>query len=220
MSYKNVNTAKYFSFILNQLLASCTFTIKIYFEINLKTNKLSLDSEKSTQTVLQKSKEASDKNLSIENSGNIFKESLENNLSQSNVEENKGQATFVIEVNRDMKEVLEQPTSTITTTEQKRGGFTCFVLFCYNNSKVNKGLSVNVILKEPVFRKKWLYMIYRKNFNPTSRHRVCSEHFVGGKKTYENNAPTIVPKTFKPIVFKERKSRNSLGLTEKTTNSI
>ena len=107
MSYKNVNTAKYFSFILNQLLASCTFTIKIYFEINLKTNKLSLDSEKSTQTVLRKSKEASDKNLSIENSGNIFKESLDNNLSQSNVEENKGQATFVIEVNRDMKEVSQ-----------------------------------------------------------------------------------------------------------------
>ena len=148
---------------------------------------MSLDSEKSTKTVLLKSKEASEKKLSTENSSNIFKESLDNNLSQSNVEENKGHATFVIEVNRDMKEILEQPTSTITTTEQKRGGFTCCVLFCYNNSKVNKGLSVNVILKEPVFRKKWLHMIYRKNFNPTSGDRVYSEHFVGGKKTYGNN---------------------------------
>ena len=98
----------------------------------------------------------------MENSGNIFTESLENNITQSNVEENKGQVAFVIEVNHDMKEVLEQPTSTITTTKQKRGGFMCCILFCYNNSKVNKGLSVNVILKEPVFRKKWLHMIYRK----------------------------------------------------------
>ena len=42
----------------------------------------------------------------MENSGNIFTESLENNITQSNVEENKGQVAFVIEVNRDMKEVL------------------------------------------------------------------------------------------------------------------
>ena len=99
---------------------------------------MSLDSGKSTQTVLSKTIEASDNNLSKEYSDNLFKESLDNNLSKSNVEENKGQATFVIEVNRDMKEIVEQPTSTITTTEQKRGGFTCCVPLCYNNFKVNK----------------------------------------------------------------------------------
>ena len=65
----------------------------------------------------------------MENSGNIFTESLENNITQSNVEENKGQVAFVIEVNHDMKEVLEQPTSTITTTKQKRGGFMCYIFF-------------------------------------------------------------------------------------------
>ena len=52
----------------------------------------------------------------------------------------------------------------------------------------------------------------QQNVNPTSGRRVCSKHFVGGKKTYENNFPTIVPKTIKPIVFKERKSRNNLEL--------
>lgn len=46
---------------------------------------MSLDSEKSTQTVLLKTKEASDNNLSKENSDNLFKETLNNNLSQSNV---------------------------------------------------------------------------------------------------------------------------------------
>ena len=71
----------------------------------------------------------------------LFKESLDNNLSPLNIEEIKGQATFVIEVNPDTKEVVEQPTSTITTTEQKRGGFTCCAPLGYNNSKVNKDLS-------------------------------------------------------------------------------
>ena len=83
-----------------------------------------------------------------------------------------------------MKEVVEQPTSTITTTEQKRGGFTCCVPLCYNNSKVNKGLSFYAIPKEPVLRKMCLHMICWKSFNPTSGHRVCSEYFVGEKKTY------------------------------------
>ena len=75
---------------------------------------MSLDSEESTKTALLKTKEASD-NLSKENWDNLFKESLDNNLSQLNVEENKRQATFVTEVNRDVKEVLQQPTLTIWT---------------------------------------------------------------------------------------------------------
>ena len=58
-----------------------------------------------------------------------------------NIEEIKGQINFVTEVNHDTKEVVEQPTSTITTTEQKRGGFTCYVPLCYNNSKDKKDLS-------------------------------------------------------------------------------
>ena len=98
-----------------------------------------------------KTKEA---NLSKENSNNSFKESLDYNLSQLNVEENKGQATFAIEVNRDMKEVAEQPTSTILTTEQKRGGFKCFLPLCYHNSKVKKVLSFYFIWNEPVLSQK------------------------------------------------------------------
>ena len=125
-----------------------------------------------------------------------------------------------INVNRDMKEVAEQPTSTITTTGQKKGGFTCCVPLCLNNSQDNKGLSFHVIPKEPVLSKMWLHMTCRENFNPTFGHHVGSEHFVDREKTYENNVPTIVPKKIKPIVFKERKYRNRLGLIEKTTNSL
>ena len=68
---------------------------------------MSVDSEKSTQTVLENWY-----NLFTEI---IYKNSLDNNLSQSNVEENKGQITFVTEVNRDVKEVVQQATLTIWT---------------------------------------------------------------------------------------------------------
>ena len=89
----------------------------------------------------------------------------------------------------------------------KTGGFTCCVPQCYNNSKVNKDLSFYVIPKDPELRKKWLHKISRKNFNPTTGHRVCSVHFEGGKKTYTNSVPTIVPKTIKLTTFKERLSQ-------------
>ena len=70
------------------------------------------------------------------------------------LKKNKGQATFVIEVNRDMKEVVEQPKLNITTTEQKGGGFTCCVPLCYNNCKVNKGFVFLCYSKRAVLRKK------------------------------------------------------------------
>ena len=54
-------------------------------------------------------------------------------------------------------------------------------------------------------QKKWLYMISRKDFYPGPGHRVCSEHFVGGKKTYMNNVPVIVPKNKSNKENKERK---------------
>ena len=60
-------------------------------------------------------------------------------------------------------------------------------------------------------------MIYRKNLNRTSGHRVCSEHFVGGKR-HDSNVFTIVPEAAKPTVIKERKSRNSFGLIEKNNH--
>ena len=92
------------------------------------------------------------------------------------------------------------------------GGITCCVPHCFNNSKTNKELSFYVIPKEKNVRKLWLSKISRKNFTPSTSHRVCSEHFVGGKKTYMNNVPTVVPKTIKITERKARETRNSLGL--------
>ena len=82
--------------------------------------------------------------------------------------------------------------------------------------KKNKDLHFYVIPKDRALRKECIRQISRKDFTPGKEHRVCSAHFEGGKKTYDNNIPTIVPKTIKPSKGKERTSRNSLGLI--TTN--
>ena len=63
------------------------------------------------------------------------------------------------------------------------GGITCCVPTCFNNSVKNKELFFYVVPKDNQLRSKWLCMIRRKNFVPSSSHRVCSVHFVGGKKT-------------------------------------
>ena len=98
---------------------------------------------------------------------------------------------------------MKQPTA--------RGGFTCCVPHCFSNSKKEKTLSFYRIPKDKTFRKIWLHKISRKDFQPTDGHRVCSAHFVDGKKTYMNNVPLIVPKTVKPIQSKPRQTLASSG---------
>ena len=96
------------------------------------------------------------------------------------------------------------------------GGFTCCVPGCFNNNKKNPELSFYNFPngKSPEsreLRKKWIHLISRKSFTPTLGHRVCSQHFPGGRKTYMNCLPTIVPKTIKPRLTEPRsttKARN------------
>ena len=73
------------------------------------------------------------------------------------------------------------------------GGFTCCVPGCFSNSKRDVNLSFYGFPKENNLRKRWLHKISRKNFSPSTGHRVCSLHFEGGKKTYMNNVPVIFP---------------------------
>ena len=80
------------------------------------------------------------------------------------------------------------------------GGFTCCVPGCFSNSVRDTGLSFYIISngknkEKQDLQRRWLFMISRQNFdNPGIGHRVCSKHFVGGRKTYMNNVPTVVPK--------------------------
>ena len=106
----------------------------------------------------------------------------------------------------------------LTSPPDKRqkvvGGITCCIPECFRNSLRNPELSFYIIPNgvsnsKQDLRKKWLYMISRKDFYPGPGHRVCSEHFVGGKKTYMNNVPVIVPKNKSKKENKERKTVTS-----------
>ena len=55
-------------------------------------------------------------------------------------------------------------------------------------------------------------MIIRSDFTPVASRTVCSLHFAGGKKTYINNVPTIIPETVKPIEHTPKRTLNSTGV--------
>ena len=42
-------------------------------------------------------------------------------------------------------------------------------------------------------RRQWLHKISRKDFRPTTGHRVSGAHLEGGSKTYQNDVPTVFP---------------------------
>lgn len=113
-------------------------------------------------------------------------------------------------------EVRAFPSTTAHKKSGGDGGFTCCVPGCFNNNKKNPELSFYNFPngKSPEsqeLRKKWIHLISRKNFTPTLGHRVCSQHFPGGRKTYMNCLPILVPKTIKPTLTTPRsttKARN------------
>ncbi|XP_049525175.1 uncharacterized protein LOC125946377 [Dermacentor silvarum] len=80
------------------------------------------------------------------------------------------------------------------------GGFTCCVPGCYKNSLKHKGTSFHVFPKDTKLRQKWVRQINRvgqrgkfSQFVPTTGHKVCGDHFEGGRKSYMVRVPTIFP---------------------------
>ena len=83
------------------------------------------------------------------------------------------------------------------------GGFTCCVPLCYRNSKQDKHLKFykfpsGTTPEKKELRKKWLDLISRTDFQPTTCHRVCSEHFQGGRDIAE-----VIFQIFYGIVFQD-----------------
>ena len=73
-----------------------------------------------------------------------------------------------------------------------RGGRNCCVPHCGNNSRRNHLLSFHRIPKDGILKKKWIKILKAKGLsNPSQNHVVCSAHFSGGKKTYDNNIPSV-----------------------------
>ncbi|XP_061883411.1 THAP domain-containing protein 11 [Entelurus aequoreus] len=79
-------------------------------------------------------------------------------------------------------------------------GFTCCVPGCYSNSHRDRDLRFYTFPKDNTLRELWLRNISRagvsgcfSTFQPTTGHRVCSVHFVGGRKTYTIRVPSLFP---------------------------
>jgi hypothetical protein len=79
-------------------------------------------------------------------------------------------------------------------------GFTCCVPECFNNNKRERHLRFYEFPKGKNLRKLWINKVSRRGkkgkfslFVPSTGHRVCSDHFEGGKKTYTVRIPTIFP---------------------------
>ena len=79
------------------------------------------------------------------------------------------------------------------------GGHTSCVPGCFSNCKRDKHLAFYALpngksKEKQTLQKILIHILCRKDFKLTLGHRVYSEHFVGGKKTYLNQFPTITPK--------------------------
>ncbi|XP_028407187.1 uncharacterized protein LOC114529576 [Dendronephthya gigantea] len=84
-------------------------------------------------------------------------------------------------------------------------------------------LSFYQIPKEKKLEKKWLHWIGRSGFIPNKYHRVCSKHFVGGKKTCLNNTPCLVQKLLMPKQPNPRttsKCRDRKAIPKRKTDEI
>ena len=68
----------------------------------------------------------------------------------------------------------------------------CCVPQCSNNSEKNPELSFHKMPKNKEIKRKWVRVLETKGLhNPCPNQKVCSEHFPDGKKSYENNVPTV-----------------------------
>ncbi|XP_077375699.1 THAP domain-containing protein 11 [Festucalex cinctus] len=101
-------------------------------------------------------------------------------------------------------------------------GFTCCVPGCYSNSHRDRDLRFYTFPKDTTLRELWLRNISRagvsgcfSTFQPTTGHRVCSVHFVGGRKTYSIRVPSLFPLRG----VNERRSRRGRGKKLSTTTA-
>ena len=105
--------------------------------------------------------------------------------------------------------------SSMLKNQYKEGGTTCCIPTCNSNTKRNPEPSYHKIPNDKKLRRMWLHWIGRANFKPKNHHRVCSKHFIGGKKTCLHNTPTLVEKLLLPTQAKPRttykcRNRNSI----------
>lgn len=104
---------------------------------------------------------------------------------------------------------------TLPKKKARGGGTACCIPGCGNSTRRNPSLSFHRFPKDQRLRNTWIHRIGRSAFTPNDHHRVCSEHFPDGKKTYLNNIPTHADQT--PNLLHQR---TVLAELSKNTNQI
>ncbi|XP_033977720.1 uncharacterized protein LOC117475554 [Trematomus bernacchii] len=72
----------------------------------------------------------------------------------------------------------------------------CCAVGCDNSRQRNPGLQFVSIPKDVDRRNKWLAAIRRDHWQPTSNSRLCSQHFVSGRKNDNPMSPDYIPSLF------------------------
>ena len=95
----------------------------------------------------------------------------------------------------------------------------CCAPGCSNSRKTRGDLNFYRIPKDVNRRRVWLKRIRRKNFSPTVNTRLCSEHFIGGRKSDDLNSVSYNPSVFKHSHDKSKLSRSTQSSLRTTRES-
>lgn len=87
----------------------------------------------------------------------------------------------------------------------------CCAAYCSNRRNKRPQLQYYRIPKERKLRQKWLDLIRREGWTPNDYSRLCSEHFIKGKKSQDPDSPSYLPTVFRrtETAARKRETRNS-----------
>ena len=83
----------------------------------------------------------------------------------------------------------------------------CCAPNCSNRRKRQRNTQFYRIPKEKAVRQKWLQRSDTKGFQPAENTRLCSEHFLGGKRSMDPASPSYLPSVFDHSHNKSVKTR-------------
>ena len=83
----------------------------------------------------------------------------------------------------------------------------CCAPNCSNRRNRQRNIQFYRIPKDKAVRRKWLQRIRRKGFEPTESTRLCSQHFLGGKRSMDPANASYLPSLFDHSHAKSVKTR-------------
>ncbi|KAL1268557.1 hypothetical protein QQF64_033920 [Cirrhinus molitorella] len=83
----------------------------------------------------------------------------------------------------------------------------CCAVGCDNSKSQSKGLTFYNIPKNSERRQKWIAAIKKDHWTPTEHSRLCSEHFILGKKSDNPKNPDYVPSLFAYLSPEQRQRK-------------